>query len=156
MHCKPVSGMPKDPDRRRLPAALTSMAGGLAVPLRYRAIGVKCVPYSEFRVMPSGLNLEVRGGKASFLGRRFASGFDAGSNPGGTRQTRIRTKWNETGLQGACQSPKTWWPGTELNFTGVLKTRKSDTHRKAGGLMSWAASEAVGHRSRRRAEGRLG
>ena len=32
---------------------------------------------------------------------------------------------------------------------------KSDTPRGAGGLMSWAASKAVGHGSRRRAEARL-
>jgi hypothetical protein len=32
---------------------------------------------------------------------------------------------------------------------------ESDTPRGAGGLMSWAASKAVGHGSRRRAEARL-
>ena len=35
------------------------------------------------------------------------------------------------------------------------KTTESDTPRGAGGLMSWAASKAVGHGSRRRAEARL-
>jgi hypothetical protein len=35
------------------------------------------------------------------------------------------------------------------------RQREIGTPRKAGGLMSWAASKAVGHKSRRRAEARL-
>jgi hypothetical protein len=39
---------------------------------------------------------------------------------------------------------------------GLLTTAaKSDTPRRAGGLMSWAASKAVSHKSRRRAIARL-
>src|SRR5438067_9714229 len=37
----------------------------------------------------------------------------------------------------------------------LFHTLKSDTPRGAGGLMSWAASKAVGPKSRRRAKARL-
>ena len=53
-HCEPVSGMPKDPDRRRRPAAVTSM-GGLAVPPRYRAIGDRGTAVDAFDGFAGGL-----------------------------------------------------------------------------------------------------
>jgi hypothetical protein len=40
-------------------------------------------------------------------------------------------------------------------FKKNLKINKSDTPRKAGGLMSWAASKAVNPLAKRRAKARL-
>jgi hypothetical protein len=49
-------------------------------------------------------------------------------------------------------APFSWRGGTISGATGFpVGSKQSDTPRRAGGLMSWAASKAVGYGSRRRA-----